>query len=164
MIFCFFSKFLLILFPLNQWRTTMLLLQHCTDLILKIVNEFCKFMEKYATITATTSSNLAIDLFFFEEHGLLNMKPCFMNTFGLITQFATVLDPSMLESLNQWRCFSRNFSFTLVIVFSIPMKRGKYCSQAIHFNRWLLLLLEDINPNTLKIEISFCKIFLFAIF
>ena len=79
----------------------MLLLQHCTDLILKIVNEFCKFMEKYATITATTSSNLAIDLFFFEEHGLLNMKPCFMNTFGLITQFATVLDPSMLESLNQ---------------------------------------------------------------
>ena len=117
-------------FPFIQ---CMLLLQPWTSMFLKFVNEFCTFSARFAAITAAISSNFGIEVFVFDRRDLLDMKPCSLYELYLITAYAIALVPIMLSSPNKRIFISRSFSLILVIALEISMKRGKSCSQAIHF-------------------------------
>lgn len=78
----------------------MLLLQSCTAVILKLVNEFQIVSARFTTIATATSYNLEIEVLFFDRCDRLDMKLCFMDEHCLITVYATALVPIRLASPN----------------------------------------------------------------
>ena len=143
------------------------------------------FSARFATITAAISSNLGMDVLFFDSSDFLEIIPCVFDEVCWITAYATALVPIMLVSPNKWSSISLIFSWTLVIdpgistydgkpfshfnhVFVISggssLSQGIFSSQILRKTSFATSVHGDINPKTSYIDASFCNIFRFVIF